>query len=92
MKGKLIEQLFYKRSFIVMFFLLLLFLMILLPLQGRKQDIVIDFFSPRSANDMFWSKFTGFMTEAVDDLGMKINVHHADGNHLKMVEQVKPVH
>ncbi len=74
----------------MMLILMLMFVM-LVPLNGNSSKIVIDFFSPRNSEDMFWSKFTGFMQEAVNDLGMKMNVHYADGNHLKMVEQVKEV-
>ncbi len=79
-----------KKKFVIFIIFFLVF-PVLMPAQSWSKKIVIDFFSPRSANDMFWSKFTGFMQEAVDDLGMSINFHYANGNHLKMVEQAKEV-
>jgi len=69
----------------------LMFILLIVSAEGKERKITIDFFSPRNAEDMFWRKFIGFMGEAVNDLGMQMNVHHADGNHLKMVKQVEEV-
>ena len=68
---------------------LILVTAVLPPLEGTQRKITLDFFSPRGPDDMFWSKFTGFMQEAVNDLDMTMNIHYAYGNHLKMVEQVR---
>lgn len=69
---------------------IVLWLTMMFPLANTvfAKDITISFFSPRGADDIFWGQFTGFMEEAVKDLGMRLIVYHANGNHVKMVEQI----
>jgi len=49
----------------------------------------VAFFVIRTIDDMFFSLVVDFMREACNDLGMEMEPHYANGNHLLMVEQVK---
>ena len=48
----------------------------------------LAFFAPRGEGDPFWGLFIGFMQKAVDDFGVELRVHYADGNRERMSQQI----
>ncbi len=78
-----------KRILFITFAVILCFHDIVLSAPVNKDTISVSFFCPRKGEDIFWGQFIDFMNEAVKDLGMELKVYYAEGNHIKMFEQVK---
>lgn len=80
-----------------MFFRLILILVVLLAVGQRPSEswafdlprvAVINPFGPK---DPSWSTTLGLMTKAARDLGMKLEVHHAGGDHGRMVSIARDI-
>jgi ABC-type sugar transport system substrate-binding protein len=56
---------------------------------AEAKSLKVVFLNPQTADDSFWGPVTQFMEAACDDLGMELEVHVADFNHLTMIKHAK---
>lgn len=55
---------------------------------GSAKRPQIALFTPRAANDAFWSRVANFMGAACDDLGMDLTVYYANDSRTEMEKQI----
>ncbi len=74
---------------VIAVFLLLSIIPLRDTLSAADGKLKVAFFAPRTEDDLFWGQFVEFMRFACEDLGMELKAYYANGNHVRMVEQVK---